>query len=71
MRFVISITYPELDTGFSFYYLTFISSALIVPTEKKVFFLNGVLQNGHVGFMLSCYDAELRYDARTDTFQAR
>lgn len=30
-----------------------------------------ILQNGHVGFMLSCYDAELSYDSRTDTFQAR
>ncbi|XP_052169982.1 F-box protein At2g32560 [Diospyros lotus] len=28
-------------------------------------------ENGHVGFMLSCYDAELCYDPRTDTFQAR
>ncbi|KAJ4896834.1 F-box protein [Raphanus sativus] len=28
-------------------------------------------ENGHVGFMLSCYDAELSYDALTDTFQAR
>ncbi|KAF9594141.1 hypothetical protein IFM89_028395 [Coptis chinensis] len=28
-------------------------------------------QNGHVGFMLSCYDAELCYDCFTDTFQAR
>ncbi|KAG2687382.1 hypothetical protein I3760_09G048600 [Carya illinoinensis] len=28
-------------------------------------------ENGHVGFMLSCYDAQLRYDSRTDTFQAR
>ncbi|TYI64993.1 hypothetical protein E1A91_D09G126700v1 [Gossypium mustelinum] len=28
-------------------------------------------ENGHVGFMLSCYDAELCYDQRTDTFQAR
>ncbi|KAH7560778.1 hypothetical protein ACOSP7_016856 [Xanthoceras sorbifolium] len=28
-------------------------------------------ENGHVGFMLSCYDAELSYDARTDSFQAR
>ncbi|KAK4780669.1 hypothetical protein SAY87_016775 [Trapa incisa] len=28
-------------------------------------------ENGHVGFMLSCYDADLSYDARTDTFQAR
>ncbi|MQL91684.1 hypothetical protein Taro_024297 [Colocasia esculenta] len=28
-------------------------------------------ENGHVGFMLSCYDAELSYDCRTDTFLAR
>ncbi|KAM7272974.1 hypothetical protein ACFE04_027638 [Oxalis oulophora] len=28
-------------------------------------------ENGHVGFMLSCYDAEVSYDSRTDTFQAR
>ncbi|KAK1586911.1 hypothetical protein Q3G72_007438 [Acer saccharum] len=28
-------------------------------------------ENGHVGFMLSCYDAELSYDALNDTFQAR
>ncbi|CAA7389002.1 unnamed protein product [Spirodela intermedia] len=28
-------------------------------------------ENGHVGFMLSCYDAELSYDSRTDTFTAR
>ncbi|RDY08645.1 F-box protein, partial [Mucuna pruriens] len=28
-------------------------------------------ENGHVGFMLSCYDAELSYDPLTDTFQAR
>lgn len=28
-------------------------------------------ENGHIGFMLSCYDAELCYDLQTDTFQAR
>ncbi|KAL6202700.1 hypothetical protein ACLB2K_026405 [Fragaria x ananassa] len=28
-------------------------------------------ENGHVGFVLSCYDAELCYDPRSDTFQAR
>lgn len=28
-------------------------------------------EHGHVGFMLSCYDAELSYDSRTNTFQAR
>lgn len=28
-------------------------------------------ENGHVGFMLSCYDAELSYDSGTNTFEAR
>eukprot|EP01018_Ginkgo_biloba_P036186 Gb_33621 [translate_table: standard] len=28
-------------------------------------------EHGHVGFMLSCYDAELSYDCQTDTFHAR
>lgn len=28
-------------------------------------------ENGHVGFMLSCYDAELGYERQTDTFNAR
>lgn len=28
-------------------------------------------ENGHIGFMLSCYDAEISYDWRTDTFRAR
>ncbi|PON39077.1 F-box domain containing protein [Parasponia andersonii] len=28
-------------------------------------------ENGHIGFMLSCYDAQLSYDSETDTFQAR
>lgn len=28
-------------------------------------------ENGHDGFMLSCYDAELSYNAKTDTFRAR
>lgn len=28
-------------------------------------------ENGHVGFLLSCYDAELCYDRQTDTFKAR
>ncbi|KAG6504374.1 hypothetical protein ZIOFF_036706 [Zingiber officinale] len=32
---------------------------------------NVVLQHGHLGFMLSCYDAEVSYDGRTDTFLAR
>lgn len=40
-------------------------------TVNKIIFSVSNLQNGHVGFMLSCYDAELSYDLRTDTFQAR
>lgn len=28
-------------------------------------------ENGNVGFMLSCYDADLCYDSSTDTFKAR
>ncbi|KAL7598296.1 hypothetical protein Lser_V15G22943 [Lactuca serriola] len=28
-------------------------------------------ENGHVGFIMSCYDAELCYDSHTDTFEAR
>lgn len=28
-------------------------------------------ENGHVGFLLSCYDSELCYDRHTDTFYAR
>lgn len=28
-------------------------------------------ENGHVGFMLSCYDAEVRYESSTNTFIAR
>ncbi|RHN66685.1 putative F-box domain-containing protein [Medicago truncatula] len=28
-------------------------------------------ENGHLGFLLSCYDAELSYDSRTNTFLAR
>ncbi|KAM3205865.1 F-box protein [Capsicum annuum] len=32
---------------------------------------NREVQNGHVGFMLSCYDAEVSYDCSTNTFSAR
>lgn len=28
-------------------------------------------ENGHVGFVMSCYDAKLCYDSHTDTFEAR
>ncbi|XP_077241578.1 F-box protein At2g32560-like [Tasmannia lanceolata] len=42
--------------------------------ESGKFWFPGQVYNrehGHVGFMLSCYDAELSYDWRTDTFNAR
>ncbi|KAK6149037.1 hypothetical protein DH2020_016562 [Rehmannia glutinosa] len=32
---------------------------------------NREVQNGHVGFVLSCYDAQLSYDSTTDNFVAR
>ncbi|CAN4118390.1 unnamed protein product [Withania somnifera] len=32
---------------------------------------NREVQNGQVGFMLSCYDAEVSYDCSTNTFRAR
>ncbi|KAI3444321.1 hypothetical protein Pfo_000986 [Paulownia fortunei] len=32
---------------------------------------NREVQNGHVGFMLSCYDAQLSYGSTTDNFVAR
>ncbi|XP_016483959.2 F-box protein At2g26850 isoform X1 [Nicotiana tabacum] len=32
---------------------------------------NREVQNGHVGFTLSCYDAEVSYDCNTNTFRAR
>lgn len=35
------------------------------------FFYSFEMQNGNVGFMLSCYDAELSYDSSADTFKAR
>ncbi|KAK4802946.1 hypothetical protein SAY86_001149 [Trapa natans] len=28
-------------------------------------------ENGHAGFLLSCYDADVSYDSKTNTFQAR
>ncbi|KAG9147570.1 hypothetical protein Leryth_007364 [Lithospermum erythrorhizon] len=33
--------------------------------------VDSVMANGHVGFMLSCYDAEVFYDCHTNTFTAR
>ena len=39
-------------------------------TSLKLFYWFKV-KNGNIGFMLSCYDAELSYDSSTDTFKAR
>ncbi|KAL5716539.1 hypothetical protein ACHQM5_018212 [Ranunculus cassubicifolius] len=48
-----------------FWYLTFESGKFWFPAQVYN------REHGHVGFMLSCYDAELSYDKRTDTFNAR
>jgi hypothetical protein len=36
-----------------------------------VFCLAILQQDGHVGYIVSCYDVELIYDSHTDTFQER
>jgi hypothetical protein len=48
--------------------------ALYVALESGKFWFPAQVynrENGHAGFMLSCYDAHLCYDSRTNTFQAR
>ncbi|XP_015946510.1 F-box protein At2g26850 [Arachis duranensis] len=48
--------------------------ALYLSLESGMFWFPAQVynrENGHAGFMLSCYDALLCYDSRTDTFQAR
>ncbi|KAF9595777.1 hypothetical protein IFM89_004179 [Coptis chinensis] len=47
------------------------SSSQLRSITERFFFSVFSFQNGHVQYMLSCYDAELRYDCFTDTFQAR
>lgn len=56
--------YPPIDSIMS-WYLALESGKFWFPAQVYN------RENGHVGFMLSCYDAELSYDPRTDTFQAR
>ncbi|GMI81628.1 hypothetical protein like AT2G32560 [Hibiscus trionum] len=60
-------------TCFSLHFLFKVLSFDTTPTMGEFWFPAQVYnrENGHVGFMLSCYDAELSYDSRTDTFQAR
>ena len=56
--------FPLLNSTMSFYF----------ALESGKFWFPGQIynrENGHIGFMLSCYDAELRYDQQTDTFEAR
>jgi hypothetical protein len=53
----------------SFGLLSFFSFQLLLTKQSWNFMF--VLQHGHVGFMMSCYDAELSYDFRTDSFRAR
>lgn len=48
--------------------------SLYLSLETGKFWFPGQVfnrENGHVGFMLSCYDAELCYDSRADNFRAR
>ena len=56
--------FPPVDSTMSWY----------VALESGKFWFPAQVynrENGHVGFMLSCYDAELCYDRPTNTFQAR
>ncbi|KAM7271818.1 hypothetical protein ACFE04_031032 [Oxalis oulophora] len=48
--------------------------ALFIALEMGEFWFPAQVynrENGNAGFMLSCYDAQVSYDSRTDTFQAR
>ncbi|KAK4492335.1 hypothetical protein RD792_003139 [Penstemon davidsonii] len=56
--------FPPIDSVMS-WYLALESGKFWFPAQVYN------RENGHVGFLLSCYDAELSYDQRTDTFQAR
>lgn len=62
---------PEKDTGHPL--VDSVMSWYLALERGKFWFPAQVYnrENGHVGFMLSCYDAELSYDVRTDTFLAR
>ncbi|KAG8367823.1 hypothetical protein BUALT_Bualt16G0112700 [Buddleja alternifolia] len=50
-----------------FFYLALESGKFWFPAQV----FNREVQHGHIGFMLSCYDAKLSYDLTTDNFVAR
>ncbi|XP_066306137.1 F-box protein At2g32560-like isoform X1 [Miscanthus floridulus] len=56
---------PVLDDSIMSWYLSMESGKFWFPAQVYN------REHGHVGFMMSCYDAELSYDFHTDTFRAR
>ncbi|KAL5226801.1 hypothetical protein ABZP36_015066 [Zizania latifolia] len=56
---------PVLDDSVMSWYLSMESGKFWFPAQVYN------REHGHVGFMMSCYDAELSYDFHTDTFRAR
>ncbi|XP_066306167.1 F-box protein At2g32560-like isoform X2 [Miscanthus floridulus] len=56
---------PVLDDSIMWWYLSMESGKFWFPAQVYN------REHGHVGFMMSCYDAELSYDFHTDTFRAR
>ncbi|XP_010510850.1 PREDICTED: F-box protein At2g26850-like [Camelina sativa] len=63
-RRMIDVPFVSLDSTMSFY-LSLETGRFWFPAQVYN------RENGHVGFMLSCYDAHLSYDTHTNTFQAR
>ncbi|ONM31437.1 Cyclin-like F-box [Zea mays] len=57
---------PVLDDSIMSWYLSVESGKFWFPAQ-----VYNREQHGHVGFMMSCYDAALSYDFHTDTFRAR
>ncbi|GER55028.1 F-box family protein [Striga asiatica] len=55
---------PKVSTSIMSWYFALESGKFWFPAQVYN------RENGHVGFMLSCYDAELCYDVKTNTFQA-
>uniref|UniRef100_A0A0E0MUQ9 F-box domain-containing protein n=1 Tax=Oryza rufipogon TaxID=4529 RepID=A0A0E0MUQ9_ORYRU len=56
---------PVLDDSIMSWYLSMESGKFWFPAQVYN------REHGHVGFMMSCYDAELSYDFHSDTFRAR
>ncbi|CAL4957155.1 unnamed protein product [Urochloa decumbens] len=56
---------PVLDDSIMSWYLSMESGKFWFPAQVYN------REHGHVGFMMSCYDAELSYDFHTDSFRAR